>query len=51
LEVDGDLFEGIPFGRLGGQANGFFSGVTVSHPVFTQSSHNPDFCQSQCWPD
>jgi hypothetical protein len=46
FEVDGDLFQGVSFGRFGGQADGVFSGVTVSHPVFTLGGHDSDFCQS-----
>jgi hypothetical protein len=46
FEVDGDLLQGISFGRFGGEADGVFSGVTVSHPVFTLSGHDSDFCQS-----
>jgi hypothetical protein len=44
LEVNGDLFQSISFGRFGGQADGVFSGVTVSHPVFTLGGHDSDFC-------
>jgi hypothetical protein len=46
FEIDGDLFQGISLGRFGGQADGVFSGVTVSHPVFTLGGHDSDFCQS-----
>jgi hypothetical protein len=46
FEVDGDLLQGISFGRFGGHADGVFSGVTVSHPVFTLGGHDSDFCQS-----
>jgi hypothetical protein len=46
FEVDGDLLQGISFGRFGGEADGVFSGVTVSHPVFTLGGHDSDFCQS-----
>jgi hypothetical protein len=46
FEIDGDLFQGISFGCFSGQADGVFSGVTVSHPVFTLSGHDSDFCQS-----
>ena len=50
LEVHGDLLQGISFGRFGGQTDGVFSGVTVSHPVFTLSGHDSNFCQSHCRP-
>jgi hypothetical protein len=50
LEVNGDLLQSISFGRFGGQTDGVFSGVTVSHPVFTLSSHDSDFCQCHCGP-
>jgi hypothetical protein len=46
FEVDRNLLQGISFGRFGGQADGVFSGVTVSHPVFTLGGHDSDFCQS-----
>jgi hypothetical protein len=46
FEIDGDLFQGISFGRFGGQADGVFPGVTVSHPVFSLSGHDSDLCQS-----
>jgi hypothetical protein len=46
FEVDGDLFQGVSFGRFGGQADGVFSGVTLSHPVFPLGRHDSDLCQS-----
>ena len=39
------LFQGISFGPFGGQANGVFSSVTVSHPMFTLGSHDSNLCQ------
>ena len=51
FEVHGDLLQGISFGRFGGQTDGVFSGVTVSHPVFPLSGHDSDFCQCHCWPN
>jgi len=50
FEVDGDLFQGISFGRFGGQAGGDFFGVPVSHPMLTLSGHDSDFCQSHGGP-
>ncbi len=50
FEEDSDLFQGISFGRFGGQADGVFFGVTVSHPMFTLSGQDSDFCQSHCGP-
>jgi hypothetical protein len=46
FEVHSDLFQGVSFGRFGGQTDGVLSGVTVSHPVLTLSGHDSDFCQS-----
>ena len=46
FEVHGDLFQSISFGRVGGQANGVLSGVSVSHPVFSLGGDNTDLCES-----
>jgi hypothetical protein len=51
FEIDGDLLQGISFGCFGGKTDGVFSGVTVSHPVFTLSGNHSDFCLSHCRPD
>jgi hypothetical protein len=46
FEIDSDLFQGISFGRFGGQTDGVFPGITVSHPVFSLGGHDSDLCQS-----
>ena len=51
FEIGCDLFQGISFGCFGSQADGVFSGVTVSHPVFTLGGHDSDLCQSNWWPN
>jgi hypothetical protein len=45
FKIGRDLFQGISFGPFGGQADGVFSGVTVSHSVFTLRSHDSNLCQ------
>lgn len=45
FQIGGNLFECVPFGKLGGQSDGIFPGIAVPHAMLTLSIDHPDISQ------